>query len=103
MEHDADALPETLVFNLKKPIEFQKGKYDQLILREPTARQMLDAEGHMRRGINPETVRLRDIHLIAAVSGWPVPVAEQLPVSVLVRGAKYLMDFTLAGQRTGEI
>lgn len=98
----APARAPTLTLTIDPPIELQRGRYDTLELREPTAKQMLNAEAHLRRGVNMESVRLREIELVAAVSGWPKPAVELLPISKLVEAADFLLGFSQAGPATGE-
>ena len=93
-EQDRDPeRPETLRIALERPIELNKGRYDALDLREPTVGEMLRAEGHLRKGVTVEAMRLRDIHLVAAVSGWPVAAVERLPVSKMEQATEFLLAF----------
>jgi hypothetical protein len=100
--NDADVRPQTLTIELAKPIEFQKGAYQALALREPTVGEMRKADGQCRNSVNMETLRLRDIHLVAMVSGWPVPAVEMMPISKLEEASKFLLGFIETGPKTGE-
>ncbi len=72
--------------------------HDTLDLTEPLAGEMRRANGQMRSGVNNETVYLRNLHLIVAVTArvgqpWPLAAVERLPDGLFTEAANYLMGF----------
>lgn len=100
---DAPPVPDEAEYTitLATPVTLLREERDTLALREPTAQQIMQAEGHMRKGVTAASLRLRDIHLVAAVAGWPVPAVQALPISRLNEAATYLLGFSMRGRRTG--
>ncbi|WP_428492164.1 phage tail assembly protein [Rhodopila sp.] len=91
--------PPTLTIELAKPVNFDGREYVQLILREPTAKEVLSALEHIRNGQNGHSVRNMEMHLVAKAAGVPLPVIEQIPISALFRAMEYISTF-LAGSPT---
>jgi hypothetical protein len=99
-----DFVPEpTLTLEISPPIKAGDREYDQLILREPKVIEVRQADMQLRNGVHPESLRNRSIHLVSRVSGTPVTVVEQLPISTLNRATAYLNGFLELGQAIGEI
>jgi hypothetical protein len=96
-----DPFPPTLVLNLDKPITFQGGTYNSIELQEPTAGHRRTAAEQLRNGNNAATATLWEIHFVALVSGKPVAVIEQIPLSVLNRAMEYIEHFLVLGRLTG--
>ncbi len=95
--------PATLTIEVDPPISLDfgvnRGPFNALELAEPLAGEMRRANGQMRGGVNNETVYLRGIHLIAAVtarlgSPWPVPAIERLPDGKFTEAVNFLMGFS---------
>jgi len=88
---------------IRPPISFKGGTFDMLVLREPMSGEVRKAEGQMRNNLSNEGLRLMNTHLISMVSGWPVPVIEQIRISDFNEAAAYLQNFIEAGLGTGKI
>jgi hypothetical protein len=97
-------LPETLTIEINPPVEFKGQTFSELNLREPKAAEMRRAEQNMGGDgrVTLATLTNRKIWLVSLVAGVPVPVAEALPISVLLRAANYLEGFTVPGPEIGE-
>ncbi|HWF01551.1 MAG TPA: phage tail assembly protein [Caulobacteraceae bacterium] len=74
--------PDELTVWFPTPVEFAGATWTQLRLREPTVREVKRLRG---KGATEGT-----IGLIFDVSGAPIPVIEQLPLSVLRKARNYL-------------
>jgi hypothetical protein len=100
-ETEAAGPEDQLVIEISPALSFKGGAYDQLRLHEPSVGQVRKAEGSLRNGIHAESLRVYHINLIAAVSGWPVPAVEMMPVTKMNEAANFLARFTMAGAETG--
>jgi hypothetical protein len=98
----ASELPPSFTLELISPVKFDGRDYPQLILQEPTVKQVLRADEQLRNGATVSAMRNREIHLVALVSGLPVPVIEQIRISDLNRSMAYLNPFLQLGLATGE-
>ena len=85
---------------LDAPIEFQNRKYETLQLREPTIGEVIRGDGQMRNGSSLESMHSRECVIISAVTGWPLPAAHRLPISVHNRAWSYLEAFLRTGLQT---
>lgn len=94
--------PATLTITLPTAIRFDNREYQDLVLHEPSVKQVLRADEQLRHGVTPSSMRNREIHLVSLVAGVPVPVIEQLPISTLNRAMAYISPFLTDGQATGE-
>lgn len=96
-------LPSSLTIPLEPPIEIPGiGKYDQLVVREPTADEVRQAEEQLRAGEHlPHARRLYQIHLVAKCSGAPVPIVQKLGVAKLQIAYGYVSLFLGAGLGIG--
>jgi Phage tail assembly chaperone proteins, E, or 41 or 14 len=97
-----DDLPITKTIVLATPIKYENQEYAQLVLREPRAKEVLQADEHIKNGMNAWTLRNRQLHLVAKVAAVPFPVIEQLPISALNNAMAYIDRFLVPGQETGE-
>jgi len=96
-------LPEPeLTIRFDPPIQFQGMTCDQIELREPTAAEVRAAEGHLRKGMTPESIRMYQLTLIQKVSGKPQQVIDAMPISKVVLAAEYLQGFVLPNPATGQ-
>jgi hypothetical protein len=98
-----DLPPSTYCIPIDPPIEFQGGKFDQLVLREPRTGEVRMADELVRTLGKPSEHTNRNIHLIAKVAGVPVPVVEQAGVTRTNIAMAYLSLFLGYGPVTGEI
>jgi hypothetical protein len=98
---ETPARPDTLVIDIDPAIPHKGGTYSQLPLREPRVGEVRKAEGQMRNGINSESIRNYNIHLVSFVSNWPVIAVEMLPISKLNEAVQYLEGFIERGRATG--
>jgi hypothetical protein len=96
-----DANNDTLVLDFDPPIKLKQASYSQMVLVEPTAKMVRQAEGRLRGGVNVESLRLYQIALIVAVSKWPQDAVEELPIRTLDKAGSFLARFTNLGQITG--
>ena len=98
---NAEDLPDTLTVELKTPIELKGQRHTELVLREPRAIDVRQAESHLRASVNVETLRKYQIALIAKVAGVPEPVVEAMAITQLNEAAAYLQGFIEAGRKDG--
>lgn len=91
-------LPESLAIPIDPPVEWQGQSHTVLNLREPKAGEVLRAQQNMGGGgrVTFAGVTNERIWLVHFVSGVPYPVAEALPVSVLMEAADYMEGFGAA-------
>lgn len=85
MADDSAELPEELTITLRKPVEFGGLTYDKLILREPTAGQMLDWDklnGHEA-----------DVKAVSIVSGVPEQAVHKIGSRDFTAAAKFIARF----------
>ena len=80
-----EEVPEELVITLRKTVEFAGQTYDRLILREPTAGQMM--EWDKLSGTEG------DVKAVAVVSGLPEPAVRLIGARDLIKAAKYISRF----------
>jgi hypothetical protein len=92
----------TKLIELQKSITFDGHEYAQIVLREPTVKEVMQADEMLKGGVNVGSNRNRQMHLVAKAAEVPFPVIEQLPISVLTRAMVYIDRFLDAGQETGE-
>jgi len=81
--------------HLDAAVQFGGTDYAALDLREYTVGEKRRAETHS--GEHKQWAQV-----IAAVSGWPLPAVEKLPITKYWEARWYLEGFTLAGRATGE-
>lgn len=94
-------IPPTLTIPIDPPVAFEGREYGQIILREPRAGQVRQADEQVRGGVTMAAMRTREHHLVASVSGLPFPVVERLPVSRVTLAMEYLNRFLAVGRQTG--
>ena len=73
----------------------------QIRLREPTGAEVRAAEGHLRKGISAEAIRMYQMALIQKVSGVSQQVIDAMPISKITLAAEYLQAFVNPNQATG--
>ncbi len=94
-------LPSSFTLTLTKAVVFNGREYTELVLQEPTAKMVLQAEEQLRNGATVPALRNREIHLVASAAGVPVPVIEQIKIGDLIRGMAYIAPFLNIGPETG--
>jgi Phage tail assembly chaperone proteins, E, or 41 or 14 len=99
---DTTLPPPTLTIELAPPIEHDGGRYEALVLREPTTGDVLLGDMQLRNGTTHENLRQRQIHIIHRVAGVPVPLVQKLPISKFNQAWVYVSAFLDAGPPTGE-
>ena len=96
-------LPEPeLVIEFDPPLTFNQMSCERITLREPTGAEVRAAEGHLRKGITAEAIRLYQMSLIQKVSGVAQAVVDQMPVSKITLAAEYLQGFVNPSPATGK-
>lgn len=98
---DTTDLPATFSLELAKPVTFDGREFTTLVLREPRVKEVLQADEQLRHGVNPGSLRNREIHLVSKVAGVPLPVVEQINISALNAAMAYLNPFLNGGPETG--
>ncbi len=96
-----DALPPELEITLDPPLVLKGATYESIKLREPKAFEVQQAEAHLAKSVNVESLRKYGVALVSRVSGIPEAVILQLPVSKLNEATEYLQNFVDRGPRTG--
>lgn len=81
----ASDLPDELIITPKAPIKVGEAEFPQLILKEPTAFHLTQAD--------PLNGHAYDVMLITLVSGWPKAAVEKLGARDMLRAARYLGRF----------
>lgn len=94
-------LPEVMTIEVKPPVEFKGRTYAEIVVREPTAKQVRQAEQNMGSGVTMGSMRNRKIWLVSLAADIPVPAVEMMPISAVERAAAYLEGFINAGLETG--
>lgn len=102
MSETRPARPATFTLEIDPAVSFEGRDYRELILREPTAKEVLRADELLRNGTTPAAIRNREIHLMSFCAGVPLPVIEKLRISTHNRGMSYILPFLTDGQETGE-
>ncbi len=90
--------PEQLTITLRKPVIFGTNEYTELILSEPSAGAVRDAQ----KALASEGAMACNILLVALVTGIPKPAVEKIGWRDLDKAAKYLAGFMSDGPKTGE-
>ncbi len=99
----SDALPPpTFTIEINPAIEHEGGRYEALVLHEPTTGDVLLGDMQLRNGASHEGLRQRQIHIIHRVSGVPVLVVQKLPISKFNQAWAYISAFLDSGRATGE-
>jgi hypothetical protein len=83
----------TLVIPINPPIKHEGGEVSELKLREPTGKEMREAERKFDGGMTPEAVSNFEVALVGAVSGVPEVALNKLPVSVMRRASDFVRGF----------
>lgn len=78
---------------LESAIEHAGGTVAALRLREPTGREMREAERTLSDAISVESSSAFEIALIGAVSGLPEDVLNKLKISVMHRARQFVTGF----------
>ncbi len=94
MNESNAAIQDPYVLTLSKPIVFGNERYEQIILTEPTAGQVEEAN----RAPNPAQ---SNILLVAAVAGIPEFVVRRIPYRDFSKAVEYLENFFGDGRKTG--
>ena len=82
------------------PISFEGREYTDLVLREPTAGEVLVGDMQLRNGVTQEALRTRQMHIISRVAGVPVPVIQKLRISQQNEAWAYVSAFLDIGLAT---
>ena len=89
---EIDALPDELVINLRKPLEFAGQSYSSFTVREPTADQ-LDLIA-----MAPSSSAIVGVRLC---SGLPEQVVRMIPAREFKRAERFILGFIDDVQETG--
>jgi hypothetical protein len=92
----AAPLPE-LELEMAEPIDHGGKTYSSVVLREPKAREVQQALAMLGTSATPDSMFKYNTTLMAAVSGLPRQVVEQLPIRQFSEGARYLESFLEVG------
>lgn len=96
-------IPPSMTVPIEPPVTFDGKEYRELVLREPKAGEVQQADQQVRNGATMSNLRNREHHLVAKVSGVPLPVIEKLGISRITLAMEYLNRFLDGGPRTGAI
>jgi len=90
---------------LDPPVQVSANRtLSELVLKEPTLKQLIAADGHLRSalgGVTVQQIRVRDLHLLAAVAGITVAEAESLPARVGIEAAAFFGPLQRLGVGAG--
>ena len=101
LENDPFAeIPSSYTVTLDPPVKYDGRDYRELVLREPRAGEVRQADEQVRNGATMSNLRNREHHLIAKVSGVPFPVVEQAGVSRITLAMAYLNRFLAPAPET---
>ncbi|NPD67302.1 phage tail assembly protein [Lichenicola cladoniae] len=90
-----------LVIEFDPPLSHGGMSCDSIRLREPTGAEVRAAEGHLRKGISAEAIRIYQMSLIRSVSGVPQQIIDAMPISKIMIASEYLQAFVTPNQATG--
>ncbi|MFC0407916.1 phage tail assembly protein [Roseomonas elaeocarpi] len=93
--------PDEWEIELPTELSYQGVQYATLRLSEPTTGGVRKAQGQLRKGVGPQSMRAYQMWLVANASGVPFQVIQQLPVSTLNAAATYVQGFIEPGRATG--
>lgn len=93
--------PDGLTIELDPPIVQQGVTYDALPLREPTARQLEQAEMKIKALRSFADTRDYQLALVQGVSGLPPSVVRALPIRTFREAVRYLEGFLAPAPATG--
>lgn len=88
---------------LEPAIEHAGGTVAALHLREPTGREMREAERTLSDAISVESSSAFEIALIGAVSGLPEDVLNKLKISVMHRARQFVTGIRLGERRPARV
>jgi hypothetical protein len=92
-------IPSSFTLTLAEPIAHAGTTYSELVLREPKADQVRQAEEQLRTGAHlPSNTRNYEMHLIAKASGAPFGVVQQIGIARLNVAMGYLRLFLAYGR-----
>jgi len=87
----------SLTIPLSRPIKTKLGEVHELVLREPTAGEILKSEVPLRDKVTPDAFRETQQALVSLVTGIALDSISELPISVLVKASEFLYRFQEAG------
>lgn len=91
-------LPDRCTIPLDPPVELKGGgRCTELVLQEPRARQVKEAEQKLDSYISEASITDYEMHLVRSVSGVSDEVVKALPVVTLGRCMGFLQPFLDAG------
>ncbi|QCE34141.1 phage tail assembly protein [Acetobacteraceae bacterium] len=92
------------VITLDSPIASSEGNdFQELKLREPTVRERRRQKAALGDESTPESYLEGCQSLVMDVSGWPLEVVREIPISKFWEAVNYLVAFFQLGQETGSI
>ena len=86
---------------LRKPIEANGKKVEQLELRPPRVGEKRIAESALTNGLNPANITRLHISLLAKVAGVSEAIIEQMDVDQFTEATSFLESFSNPGRTTG--
>jgi hypothetical protein len=92
-----DDPPDTMTITLDPPVAYKGGEIAELVLKEPTARQVRDAEREYNQDAPWAGAVSYEMKLIGLVAGLTPVALEKLPVGVCNYAATFLQEFVEAG------
>lgn len=95
-----DLPPPELVIEFDPPIVLNGGEWHKITLREPKGAEVRSAEGHLRKGVSQEAMRLYQMSLIEKVAGISSAVCGEIPASKLAMASEYLEAFVRPNRPT---
>ena len=97
-----DDPPDTMRIEFTPPLPFKGGEIATLELREPTARQVRDAEREFSLDSPWAGTVAYELKLIGLVAGLPAKALDALPVGAVNYAAEFLREFVEAGAEDAE-
>ena len=92
----------TLTIALDPPIKHAGGEIAELRLREPTGREMREAEGKLSDGVSAEAISNYQASLVSAVAGLSEDAINALRDSINRQAVSYLLTFDRSVRRGPE-
>ena len=92
-----DDPPDTMTIALDPPIAYRGGELAEVTLKEPTARQVREAEREMTPEAPWAGMLAYELKLIGLVAGLPAPALELLPIGLANLASVFLQEFVTKG------
>ncbi|MEG3348414.1 phage tail assembly protein [Novacetimonas sp. GS1] len=88
-------------FVFPAPVTVGNIEYTSLSLREPTSGEAIKANSHLRNSQGPASQLRYQMALVSLVTGVPSANVHRFPVTIVMKAARAIEVFSMAGRQTG--